>query len=193
MSRRGATNRYVGVNYLPLLEKMETPPEYWLQRLYDFDADLVVFPSTHVPYAYVLARRAWRSGGLRGQALAEVITQPDTRYCLTHNLVPVTMIYRTGLSWNIDNIIAELERRDIWRAGGGEKAADIADAADEQKRERIKKQTREDMWHRSGDAWRSYQARTGQRSRPTVGQKKKTQPATEHRPKRSSGSTGVTL
>jgi hypothetical protein len=155
---------------------MAVPPEFWLQRLYDFDAELVVFPSKHVPYAYVLARRARLSAGLGAQALAQVIDQPDTKFCLTNGLVPVTMIYRySQAAWSIDNIIASLKARDIWAHGGAEKVADLLDSSEDAKAAKARKENRDDMWNRSGDAWRSYQARTGQRTRPTVGQQ--TQPA----------------
>jgi hypothetical protein len=165
-------NRFVGLNYLPGNPRMATPPEFWLQRLYDFDAELVVFPSIHVPYAYVLARRARLSAGLSAQALAQVVDQPDTKFCLTNGLVPVTMIYRYSMaSWSIDNIIQSLKARDIWAHGGGEKVADLLDNSEAAQAAKARKENRDDMWNRSGDAWRSYQARTGQRTRPTVGQK----------------------
>ncbi len=154
----------IGVNYIPDNPKMAAPPQYVLQRLYDFDNMLVMFPSRHVPFAYVLARRRQYSAGFTDRALEATIDQPDTKMVMTHNCVPVTLIYKTGPNWTIDNIIAELRRRDIWAAGGAEKLADAADAADNAHKKKIKDGIRKDMWDRSGDAWRSYQARTGQRT-----------------------------
>ena len=157
------------VNYLDDNQNMAVPPAYWLQRLYDYDAELVVFPSRYVPYAYVLARKR-RHGSSLDLALAETITQPDTKLCLMRGLVPVTMIYRTGEAWSIDNIIASLKKRDIWEHGGAEKVAKLVDAQDEANEAATKKQTRDDMWMRSGQAWESYQRRTGQRvSSPGMG------------------------
>ncbi len=161
---REAKNPWVGKNYLPDNPRMAVPPAYWLQRLFDFDAELVVFPSRYVPFAYVLARR--RRGGKNAMdlALAETITQPDTRLCLERGLVPVTMIYRyNAVSWSIDNILESLRKRDLWRMGGGEKAADQLDAADTAAEDREKAHVKDDMWARSGQAWESYKRRTGQR------------------------------
>lgn len=158
------TNPWVGVNYLNDNTRMAIPPAFWLQRLFDFDADLVVFPSRTTPFAYVLARRA-RLSGLTGQALIDTAGNPDTKLCLSRGLVPVSLIYRTGEQWSIDNIIRDLKARDIWAHGGADKVADTLDAQDVSRETDIKADIRDDMWNRSGDAWRSYQARTGQRSK----------------------------
>src|ERR1700674_4410629 len=125
-----ANNPWIGVNYIDDNANMSVPPAYWLQRLYDFDADLVVFPSRFKPYAYVLARRQRLAKGLTDEALVATATQPDTKLCLLRGLVPVTLIYRTGVTWSIDNIIAQLKARDLWAAGGAEKAADLLEAQD---------------------------------------------------------------
>ena len=161
-------NPFIGKNYLDLNPKMAVPPAYWLQRLFDFDAMLVVFPSFVRPYAYVLARRRQYSAGLTDKAIESTLVHPDTKAALAHGLVPVTLIFRTGTGWSIDNILASLKARDVWAAGGPDKFADTLDAADAANEKQIHAQTRDDMWNRSGDAWRSYQARTGQRSKLTV-------------------------
>jgi hypothetical protein len=104
------------------------------------------------------------------QALADTITQPDTKLCLMRGLVPVTLIYRTGQAWSIDNIIATLKSRDIWARGGGEKVAEEEDAVDAANEASIRQHTRDDMWDRSGLAYQLYKRRTGQRvSSPGMG------------------------
>jgi hypothetical protein len=187
------TNKWVGVNYLDLNTKMAVPPAFWLQRLYDFDADLVVFPSFHMPYAYVLARRAYKSRGVDGaKAIVDTCGQPDTIACLTRGLVPVTMITRHGTNWDIDPILRSLAARDLWRHGGADKVADLLDAQDEAERAKKRADNRDDMYNRSGDAWRSYQARTGASSIKF----KDRHPTRSRKPgaptgKRSSGSTAA--
>ena len=158
-------NPFIGLNYLNRDIKMAVPPTYWLQRLYDFDQELVVFPSIQIPFAYCLARRAKRTGGMNQKVFSTGAT-PDTKFCLEHKLLPISIIYRhSSASWSIDNILAELRRRDTWAAGGGDAYADQCDAADAEAQRKLKAGIRDDMWQRSGDAWRSYQARTGQRSK----------------------------
>jgi hypothetical protein len=162
---RAEFNPYNGLNYLDLNSKMAVPPAFWLQRLYDFDNMLVVFPSFVRPFAYVLARRRQLSAGLTDEALHSVLTNPDTKIALSHGLVPVSLIFRTGSTWSIDNIIADLKSRDIWAQGGADKVADNLEAAEAKEEAAKKAAIRDDMYNRSGDAWRSYQARTGQRNK----------------------------
>lgn len=181
-------NRFIGKNYLPDNPRMAAPPEFWLQQLYDFDSELVLMPSRMVPFAYVLGRRRRFSAGLSDAAIADVSKQQDTVMCLHYGLVPVTMIYQIGTVWNIDPILRSLKARDIWAHGGADKAADLLDAADARKEKGIKNDIRDDMWNRSGDAWRSYQARTGQRSRPTVG----LQPTSQSGTAKVTGASGST-
>lgn len=164
-------NRFIGVNYLDIDSKMAVPPEYWLQRLYDFDAELVVFPSQQVPFAYVLARKAKRTGGINAKMMEKGAgafnPTPDTRFCVERRMLPVTLIYRhNALAWSIDNIIADLKSRDIWAHGGAAKVADMLDAQDEKQQQTVKQTIRDDMYNRSGVAWRQYQTRTGARENP---------------------------
>jgi len=154
------SNKFVGVNYFAGDVSIDVPPEYFLQRLADYDSQLVVFPSQVRPFAYVIARRREKTPGLTYAALGAIVN-PDTRTCVTMGWVPVCMMFKTGDSWNPDPIIAKLQARDIWAQGGADKVADALEeqeAADEAAR---KKKVRDDLWDRSGDAWRSYQARTG--------------------------------
>lgn len=182
-------NPFIGKNYIPDNPRMETPPAFWLQRLYDYDADLVVLPSRQRPYAYVLARRCRRP--MTVKALASIYTQDDTRMCMQLGLVPVSLIYRTGVTWSIDNIIASLQARDLWRHGGAEKSADIMDAAEQRVEDRKRADVRDDMWQRSGLGYQLYKRRTGQRvTSPGMGSERHS-PTTG-----SSGSTaglGITL
>ena len=151
-------------NYIPDSPWAEPPAEYFLQAIYDYDAMLVVLPSRLFPKSYVLARRKQWGPGLTDHALLDTVVQPDTRMCILNNVTPVCMLKKQGLTWDVDGVISTLRRRDIWAAGGGDAAADLLDAADEREREAQRAATRDDLYNRSGDAWRSYQARTGQRS-----------------------------
>lgn len=162
-------NRYLGVNFIPDNPRMAVPPEYFLQRLYDFDAELVMLPSRQVPFAYVLGRRRQMTAGLTDQAILDTCQQKDTIMCMANGLVPVTLVYQIGSTWNIDPILRSLKARDIWAHGGADKYADELDKADAAREKKTRDDIRDDMWNRSGDAWRSYKARTGQTTRPTLG------------------------
>lgn len=157
-------NPFIGVNYLDDNARMAVPPAFFLQRIYDYDAELVMFPSRYVPYAYVLARRRRTVVPAMDKVIADTVMQPDTRLCLQRGLVPVTLIIRHSQnSWDVDAVIRSLMRRDIWAHGGAAKTADIMDASEEREEAATKAAIHSDLWARSGQAWESYKRRTGQR------------------------------
>ncbi len=158
------------VNYIPDNTRMEVPPPFFLQRIYDFDSMLVVIPSRLVPNAYVIARRRQYGVGLTAKAIESTIDQPDTKMCLTHGLVPVCLMFKTGPVWNVDALLLKLAARDMWTIGGGpgktseergNAVADMLEAQEAAEKEAVRKAIRDDIWNRSGDGWRTYQARTG--------------------------------
>ena len=140
---------------------IDIPAPYFLQRLYDFDNMLVVLPSRKTPGAYVIARRRQFSAGFSDKAMIDAIDQPDTKMCLALGIVPVCMMFKTGPSWNPDPIIQSLMARDIWAHGGADKVADMLEEQEAAAKEKIRKETRDDLWNRSGAGWQTYKARVG--------------------------------
>lgn len=172
---------------------MAVPPEFWLQRLFDYDAELVVFPSRHVPYAYVLARRRRLRAPAIDKQLENTITQPDTKLCLARGLAPVTIILRHSHgSWSIDNIIASLQARDIWQHGGGDAYADKIEQQEAQDEQTRKITLRDDMMNRASFAWDVYKRRTGQRI-SSSGVASKGAPLSTKQPSGSTGGSGLIL
>jgi len=157
-------NRFVGLTFIPDNERMEVPPAWFLARLHDYDADLVVLPSRARPFAYVIARRARMSQGLTPKAIDETITQPDTRMCFKYGLVPVCLMFKHGPIWNADTILQRLAARDTWAHGGGEALATALDREEADARARDKEALRDKFRHLSREAYRSYKQRTGQRT-----------------------------
>jgi hypothetical protein len=140
---------------------IEKPPTWWLLALYEFDADLVVMPSREMPFHYRLARRIRRSVGIP----LSMITNPDGDLAMMaiHKVVPVTTMMHVGATWSIDQLLANLRARDIWRHGGGQKVADTLDANDLAAEAKVEAEQADTLDHKSRDAWRSYSSRTGQR------------------------------
>ena len=153
-------------NFIPDTNKFKLapPPDWWLDLLWDFDSELVVIPS-RMEAVYRLARRATRSIGIG--PLAMLSPQPDTLMLYSHKLVPVTSILGWGGIWGT-HIFNELRRRDVWQ-GGADKYINSVEEIEAAAKAKQKAQIRDDMNHRSGDAWRSYQARTGQRTKLSYG------------------------
>lgn len=154
----------MAANWIADNQRAPQPPDYFLQRIFDYDSMLVVMPSRETLGAYVLARRKQFGPGITTQALDAVYTKADTKMCIMHNTVPVCMMYQHGASWDTDQIIRTLAARDLWAIGGADKAADLLEAQEAAEKLATKQAIRDDLYNRSGAAWRSYQARTGQSS-----------------------------
>ena len=190
MRRTTQPNPFIGRNFIPDNPRMETPPAWFLQRFYDFDAMLVLIPSRRVPFAYVIARRKQLSKGLTCKAIEDTLDQPDTKMCLLYGCVPVCLMYKHGPIWNPDRVLESLRARDLWAHGGADKVADMLEAQEAAEKEKIRRQIRDDLYNRSGDAWRSYQHRTGQSTILSKDfSKPRTKAAASQQPSSSSGST----
>jgi hypothetical protein len=184
-------NRWLGITYINDNVRMEVPPEWFLGRLHDYDAELVLLPSRYKPYAYVVARRS-RLGrqGLTKNAIADTITQPDTRMCLHYGCVPVCLMFKHGPVWNVDTVLNKLKARDLWAVGGGDKAADILEAEEAKEKSDRDAAKRDELLALGRDAYKSYKMRTGQRtslhhSRPGA--------AKPNSPSSSTAATGIVL
>jgi hypothetical protein len=150
-------------NWCPDGRRIDPPPHYFLQRLYDFDAELVLMPSREQPGAYVLGRRKQWGPGVTEAGVDAVYTKQDTKMCILNGAVPVCMVFKpVGGSWSPDPLIRTLAARDLWAHGGADKVADMLEAQEAAAEAANKKQIRDNIYERSGEAWRSYQARTGQ-------------------------------
>ena len=150
-------------NWIADNRNSELPPSYFLQRLYDFDAELVLMPSRERPGAYVLGRRKQWGPGLTEEAIDAVYTKADTKMAIINGTVPVCMVFKpVNGSWSPDPLIRTLMARDMWAHGGADKVADMLEAQEDAERAKVDADIREDMRGCSREAWRSYQARTGQ-------------------------------
>lgn len=154
-----ATNRF----------KAPKPPAWFLKALWDQDAMLVILPS-RVRQAYVLARRrdkTYANAPMMVAAHNDLLRKTrggDGDLLATHNLLMVDYIVGNIHGTWSPAIIADLKSRDTWAAGGGDKHADKLDEADRKAAEKRRTDLSSDMEHRARDAWRSLQARTGQRN-----------------------------
>lgn len=157
-------NPYLGLTFIADNPRMDVPPAWFLAQIHDYDADLVLLPSRARPFAYVVARRARVSGGLTAKAMERTITQPDTKMCFHYGLVPVCLIFKHGPIWNADTVLNSLKARDTWAQGGGEKLANQLEAEEAAAIVTRREQQKDRLRQVSGDAWHSYQRRTGQRT-----------------------------
>lgn len=157
-----AANSWIGLTYIADNASVPVPPAWFLAAIHDYDAELVLLPSRTKPFAYIIARRV--RGKTWDKATVDSMTNPDTKLCMAHNLVPVCMMFKHGPVWDVTPILKSLAARDLWAHGGAEKVADLLEEQEEAERTKIDADIRADLWNRSGDAWRSYQRRTGQRT-----------------------------
>ena len=152
--------------------RLEKPPDWVLQKLLDFDAQLVLMPSRKQAH-YLLTRRRLSSAGLGDVAMLDN-RDPDTNMCYAYGVLPIAPLkFRSGtIVWNtqsVDLFLDELRRRDTWAYTGGGKDPDAAWKAVEDHEAdvaaREKRNLRDSFYHRARDAWRSIKARSGQRNR----------------------------
>lgn len=140
--------------------KLAAPPQWWLQKLHDFDDSLVVVPSRQGCY-YRLAQR--RPLQLRENIVNDALfKESDTRMLASYSLVPVTTIIANPV-WS-EWMFKELEERAPWRQGGAEKVIKRIEEHELDKELKARRATSENLAYRAKDGWKSYQARTGQRT-----------------------------
>lgn len=144
---------------------LSEPPQWWLTQLRAFDPLLVVVPS-RTEAKYLLTRRLQYTFGLSELAIAA--RETDTEMLVTLKLVPVMQFTHEGVAWvqaGLTALLDELRRRDTWQFKDGDAAVDAVEAFERQEAQRQRAKMREDFGYRARDAWRSLQARTGQRSK----------------------------
>jgi len=168
----------IGEIYIPDLNPFQLvpPPLWWQQGLYAWDMDLRILPGRKKP-VWWLARVQRLSRGLTGAAIVD--DQNDTAMFVHHGLIPVTWIASTD-GWSegfLQYIVGELMARDTWAVDGpmteerlkaamfegGSRYGQQLDERDDDERAKINRDVRDDVYHATGDAWRSLQARTGER------------------------------
>ena len=157
---------------------LTAPPEWFLQKLWNFDAQLVIIPSRNdavkgeKPH-YLLARRRLHSAGL-GDVVALDNKHPDTNMCMVHGLIPVGPLrFKKGVNTfteaGLDSLLDNLRARDMWALTGRDKDPDAAwkavEAAEEEQKQQERRSLRDMFYHRARDAYRSLKARTGQRNK----------------------------
>ncbi len=168
-----------GEIYIPDLNpfNLEAPPLWWQQGLWAFDRDIRILPGRKRP-VFHLARVKKYSRGLTGAAIVD--DQNDTAMFVRYDLVPVTWIQSLE-GWSegfLQYIVGELIARDTWAIEGGPLTEDLMrkamfeggskygkalDQRDADDRALIDRDVHDNVYHATGEAWRSLQARTGER------------------------------
>lgn len=158
------------------------PPAFVLTAFHNQDAALVLVPSNQ-QRKYLLARRRTLSRDMsaivrktRDGAAATLKQLPrfaesDSAMLERLDLVLVDSITHVhgnvaNGSWmrSLPGLLAELRARDTWATGGADKLTDRLEAAERATEDRDRATLHDNIEHRARDAWRSLQARTGQRN-----------------------------
>lgn len=147
-------------NYLPDTNpfKLAGPPSWWLRRLWDFDASLVVVPSRQT-CIYRLAQR--RHLKLPEHIVNEsLFKESDTQMLASYSLIPVTTILPTA-NWSNPFLFQELRNRAPHMQGGAEAVTKrLEDAEFGQHLKDLAVQ--DDMTTRfSKEGWKQYRKRIG--------------------------------
>lgn len=164
---------------------MSAPPAWWLDGLRNFDPELVVMPSREQIGVFWLTRKVSRLAMLSDQAITHSAVQDqvkahltDTAMFLTNRVEPVTKIVTPMGVWALHKVLKWLTEHDTWAveggpldaqgmrnaiANGGSRFTKQVEANDAAALAKRKREQRENIFHATGDGWRSLQARTGQR------------------------------
>lgn len=175
---------------------LTAPPTWFLTRLHDVDHALVLIPSKTRP-RYILGRR--RQFSLRmptlvklDESLMTVNSSSDAATLAANGLVYIPLwINSDSLNpWTTD-FFTRLREMDTWEAGGWEKFN--RNIVEQEVREEATKRASllDNLDHRARDAWKSYQARSGQRNQRAGNGKRRARPL-QFAPS-SSGSTGTSV
>jgi hypothetical protein len=145
-------------NYLPTANPygLAEPPAWFLKDLYEFDPDLVIFPSME-DAAYCLARRVKHGAPLAVSLLKD--KHPNATFCMTHRLLSITGIL-PGAHWG-PLLLGDLQRMDMWRSGGADKHCDALERLEEEKRQKQDLLTVDEAEQRSVSAYAALKLREG--------------------------------
>ena len=149
-------------NYIPdvNLFNLSGPPQWWLKKLWDFDASLVVVPSKQ-NCLYRLAQR--RPPNLSVRITNDVLFKDsDTRMLASYGLIPVTSILATA-NWSNPFLFQELANRAPHRNGGAEKVTQMLEAQEAEADAKKQAKTDEHLHYLGKDAWKLYLKKLGLR------------------------------
>lgn len=102
---------------------LQDPPAFFLDLLEAYDADLVIFPSTHEP-VYRLCRRTKHTRDIYKIAL----NYPDTKVLVAHKLAPWKSVLPTSMDMSWTRVLQDLPEFDQWRFSSADAVADHLDA-----------------------------------------------------------------
>jgi hypothetical protein len=146
------------------------PPQWWLQKLWEFDESLVVIPSKQ-DFVYRMAQR--RPPDPKAKLVGDLAQDSDSRMMAQYGLIPVTTINATA-RWDNPLMWKDLAERCPWRMGGWDKYEAIMDAKEQEQELKKAAVTDDRNTQVAKDGWRYYQKKAGFRSQmysPTVKEK----------------------
>lgn len=108
--------------------RLQGPPQFWLQKLWDFDDSLVVVPSKQ-GFFYRLAQR--RPPDHKARLVHHLSKDSDSEMLASYGLVPVTTIIATA-RWDNYLMFEDLRQRMPSRMGGAEKYIEMLEMKEQQ-------------------------------------------------------------
>lgn len=137
---------------------LERPPEWWLKRLWDFDATLVLVPSRQKA-VYRLAQRIPPNPAIA--AVNEALwMHSDIRMLAGYGLIPVAPLF-TPVNWDHPRIFQELAERCPAMLGGFEKTMKRIEDREEDERKAVQRQQDEHLEALGDDGWNFIRKKAG--------------------------------
>jgi hypothetical protein len=134
---------------------LQPPPETFRRELAAYDPDIVIFPSAQ-RFGYWLTRRRRLTKGIQ----TVLNLTKDSAVMARNDLIPVTL-FGGHITWGA-NVLQWLADRDVWRHGGADRAADIADEQDKQADAAYNRWRDGENTARAKSMYRTYKRRVGE-------------------------------
>ena len=138
--------------------KLATPPKWWLKRLWDFDASLVLMPSRQ-KMLYRLTQRHEPDPRI-AMVAASMWRDSDTQMMSSYQVVPVLTLL-LPVKWDNPMMFHDLSLHAPWRHGGTDKFLAKIEGAEAEAETKRDARVEDMMDERHKDAWKLFRRRQG--------------------------------
>ena len=139
--------------------RLSGPPQWWMQKLWDFDQSLAVVPSVQ-GFHYRIAQR--RPLDRKAKLVNDISLDGDSKILAQYGLIPVTTLLATA-RWDNPLMWNDLAERAPWRQGGAEAYEAKINEIEQRKSLKTAELINDRNTYLAKDAWKMYQIKTGTR------------------------------
>ncbi len=141
--------------------RLSKPPQWWLQKLWDFDDSLVIIPSRS-QNVYRLAQK--RKPNIATKIVNDsLFRESDTRMLASYGLIPITSI-KASVNWSDPYIFEYMRRQTPHMMGGFDKYNELVEKQEIADAAAVQAKIDDRNTQVARDGWRLYLKKIGLRS-----------------------------